>query len=652
MASDRGSAVPPDSADGRLIAGRYRLGARLGRGGMGTVWRARDELLGREVAVKELHFDDGLPERDIRLRRERTLREARTVAQLKHPHVIVLHDVVEQDGRPWLVMELVDGRSLADRVSAEGPVGPREAARIGVALLSALRTAHACGVLHRDVKPANVLVESATGRVVLTDFGIAQVSGGTTITETGSFMGSPEYTAPERMSGARTGPESDLWSLGVLLCAVLSGASPFHRDSLGGVLHAVVHDEIRPPEAARPLLPVVRGLLERDPDLRLDALEAERMLRTYLTTGRTPAARTGRGPGRPRSLPCQLPLPLPYPAADPLTDPPEDLPEDLPRTARAGRRAPCPGDMAALAAAAAGGLPPVDAVPPGRAGRRRGLWGHSRRHGHGDGGRRCHGGREGRGGRRHGGWGLACWHVACWGRGGWGPGGRERAGPRAPGDPAGGARARRAFAVALLVASVGAAGAGAVALVLHGDGHGSTAGAPPGAGGRPSAAPRLPEGPTGSAVPTAPAGYRTVTDPAGFVVAVPQDFTRSFEPPRVFYLSPDENIRLGVHIRDQERGGPAAAMRAADEDGPADYEGYRDGVVSATTYKGRPAAVWEFTWDGWTPDDAPRHTIDVAWDEAGRMYDVWVSAPLADRAQARRYFDTALATFVRTRPES
>ncbi|WP_223180587.1 serine/threonine-protein kinase [Streptomyces griseicoloratus] len=282
-----------EEAGGRVIAGRYRLQARLGRGGMGIVWQATDQLLGRQVAVKALPLDESLSASEARRRRERTLREARAVAQLRHPHVIVVHDVVEDDERAYMVMELVDGGSLADRVNAHGPVDATEAARIGVALLGALSTAHAAGILHRDVKPSNVLV-AEDGRVVLTDFGVAQVAGATTLTESGSFVGSPEYTAPERMSGAGTGPESDLWSLGVLLCAILSGSSPFHRDSLGGVLHAVVSEEIRPPAQAGPILPVVRGLLERDPGRRLGAAEAERMLRAFLATGRTPGASSSR----------------------------------------------------------------------------------------------------------------------------------------------------------------------------------------------------------------------------------------------------------------------------------------------------------------------------------------------------------------------
>ncbi|AIS00060.1 serine/threonine-protein kinase [Streptomyces glaucescens] len=286
-----------ERTDGRVIAGRYRLEALLGRGGMGLVWRATDQLLRRRVAVKEIAQDASLSPEESRRQCDRILREARAVARLSHPHVIVVHDVVVHDERPYIVMELIDGGSLADRISAQGPVDAHEAARIGVHLLGALRTAHAAGVLHRDLKPANVLIESGTGRVVLTDFGVAQVPGAATLTESGSFVGSPEYTAPERMSGAGTGPASDLWSLGVLLCTVLSGRSPFHRDTLGGILHAVVDDEIRPPQEAAPLLPVVAGLLERDPERRLDAAQAERMLRAFRETGRMPPPRgTGRTP--------------------------------------------------------------------------------------------------------------------------------------------------------------------------------------------------------------------------------------------------------------------------------------------------------------------------------------------------------------------
>src|SRR4051812_1064255 len=194
----------------RLIAGRYRLLSRLGRGGMGTVWRAEDELLNRQVAVKEVDLRGERSPEEREQQHERTLREARAVAQVRHPSVVGIHDVVEQDGEPWIVMELVDGVSLGARLAAEGPMAPREAAELGLAVLGALEAAHARGVLHRDVKPDNVLLERDTGRVVLTDFGIARLDGSATLTEAGAFLGSPEFTAPERTEGGPAGPEADL----------------------------------------------------------------------------------------------------------------------------------------------------------------------------------------------------------------------------------------------------------------------------------------------------------------------------------------------------------------------------------------------------------------------------------------------------------
>ncbi len=284
-----------------MVAGRYRIEGRLGRGGMGTVWRATDELLRRQVAVKELHLPDiGLTEVEAGDRRERALREARSVARIRHPHVVVVHDVVEQDGRPWIVMELVDGRSLADVLRDDGPLDPREAARICAAVAGALRAAHDHGIQHRDVKPANVLIERDTGRVVLTDFGIARVPGSATISETGSFVGSPEYTAPERMSGRGAGPESDLWSLGALLCAAVDGQSPFHRESIGEIVHAVAIDDFTPPATVGPLLPVVSSLLDRDPARRMAAAEVQTVLMAYAVTGAepdTPVLPNPEGPG-------------------------------------------------------------------------------------------------------------------------------------------------------------------------------------------------------------------------------------------------------------------------------------------------------------------------------------------------------------------
>ncbi|WP_424878562.1 serine/threonine-protein kinase [Streptomyces sp. SLBN-8D4] len=548
----------------RVIAGRYRLEARIGRGGMGVVWRATDQLLGRQVAVKEIPLDETLSAEDARLQRDRTLREAGAVARLSHPHIMVVHDVVEQDERPYIVMELIDGGSLADRISAHGPVDAAEAARIGADLLSALRAAHAAGVLHRDIKPANVLVESGTGRVVLTDFGIAQVAGATTLTETGSFVGSPEYTAPERMSGARTGPEADLWSLGALLCTVLSGESPFRRDSLGGILHAVVIDEIRPPAQAGPLLPVVRGLLERDPERRLDAVEAERMLRDFLETGRTPPR---RAPER-AYTPTQRDLPLRRPPA-----PERSRSGGLLASVRSRRGVPA----AALLVAVLAGAGVSAAVL---------LMDRDARDG------------------------------------------RTTTGSSAPGTPGGSAS--------------GSAGASSRE-TPGGSSQGTPGGSAPGSSVGSSTGTAEPA-PTAT-LPSAPSGYRVAQDPAGFALAVPDGFRREPQGERVFYLSSGETFRLGVKATDPQPGGPLGVMRRAAAKGPEANPGYRDGRVTSVTHRGHPAAFWEFTWDGFSAAEGARHTYDLCWEENGRLYDVWVSAPVGKVREAKEHFDVAVDTF-------
>lgn len=234
---------------GRLVAGRYRLLSRLGHGGMGTVWRAKDETVDREVAVKEPRVPEHLGEQERATVFERMRREARAAARLDHPAVVTVHDVAVVDGRPWIVMELVHGRSLGDALQ-EGTLDVREAARIGLEVLGALRAAHAAGVLHRDVKPDNVLL-GRHDRVVLTDFGIAQIEGETRLTDTGGFVGSPEYIAPERVLGRRPGPAADLWSLGVLLYAATEGVSPFRRSNTPATLQAVLNATPAPPAAAR-----------------------------------------------------------------------------------------------------------------------------------------------------------------------------------------------------------------------------------------------------------------------------------------------------------------------------------------------------------------------------------------------------------------
>jgi hypothetical protein len=244
---------------------------------MGTVWRAQDETVDREVAVKEPRIPDHLPERERANVFERMRREARAAARLDHPAVVNVHDVAVVDGRPWIVMELVRGRSLGAALQ-EGTLGTREAARIGLQVLGALQAAHTAGILHRDVKPDNVLL-GTDDRVVLTDFGIAQIEGETNLTDTGGFVGSPEFIAPERVLGQRPGPASDLWSLGVVLYAATEGVSPFRRSNTPATLQSVLNATPAAPNAAGgPLAEAIDGLLDKDPNRRPDAARVRALL--------------------------------------------------------------------------------------------------------------------------------------------------------------------------------------------------------------------------------------------------------------------------------------------------------------------------------------------------------------------------------------
>ncbi|HEU5332326.1 MAG TPA: serine/threonine-protein kinase [Actinocrinis sp.] len=268
--------------DRQMIDGRFELLEQLGGGGMGMVWRARDTMLEREVALKEVrHSGAGGPgdgSAAEQLMRERVLREARALARLHHPNVVTIHQIVDTPGLPypWLVMELVSGGSLADRLEA-GPLAPLDAARVGRGVLGALRAAHAAGIQHRDVKPANVLLRP-DGSPVLTDFGIAALQETTALTATGSLIGSPEYIAPERVRGEEGNPASDLWSLGMLLYVAVEGHNPLRRATSIATLAAVLDQPIPEPPHAGALGPVLAALLVRDPAARPDAEALDRML--------------------------------------------------------------------------------------------------------------------------------------------------------------------------------------------------------------------------------------------------------------------------------------------------------------------------------------------------------------------------------------
>ncbi|MFD9034056.1 serine/threonine-protein kinase [Streptomyces sp. NPDC059567] len=278
--SGAGSAAA--TAEGRLLSGRYRLGAVLGRGGMGTVWRAVDETLGRTVAVKELRFPNSIDEEEKRRLITRTLREAKAIARIRNNGAVTVYDVVDEDDRPWIVMELIEGKSLADAVREDGTLTPHRAAEVGLAILDVLRSAHREGILHRDVKPSNVLI-AEDGRVVLTDFGIAQVEGDPSITSTGMLVGAPSYISPERARGHKPGPAADMWSLGGLLYASVEGSPPYDKGSAIATLTAVMTESVDPPKNAGPLLEkVIYGLLAKDPAQRLDDAGARVLLRAVL----------------------------------------------------------------------------------------------------------------------------------------------------------------------------------------------------------------------------------------------------------------------------------------------------------------------------------------------------------------------------------
>lgn len=277
--------MPNETPSDRMLARRYRLHTQVGRGGMGTVWQAFDEVLGRDVAVKEVILPHGLTDEERDLQHRRTFREARTAARLAHSGVVTVYDVVEEDGRPWIVMELIKADSLDRVIKGQGTLDYRRAAKIGGQMISALHAAHEAGVLHRDVKPSNVLLAPGD-RAVLTDFGIATSTGDATLTATGLVMGSPAYIAPERARGKVAGPASDLWSLGITLYAMIEGKSPYERPEPMASLIAIITDGVPPSEKAGPLGPVIEGLLDKDPDTRLTAHEAGRMLDEIARDGR------------------------------------------------------------------------------------------------------------------------------------------------------------------------------------------------------------------------------------------------------------------------------------------------------------------------------------------------------------------------------
>ncbi|MGV9252489.1 protein kinase domain-containing protein [Streptomyces sp. NPDC003697] len=577
-----------------LAGGRYRLADSIGSGGMGRVWRAHDEVLHRAVAIKELTAALYVSDSDRAVLLARTRAEARAAARINHSAVVTVHDVLEHDGRPWIVMELVEGRSLADAVREQGSLEPREAARVGLWVLRALRAAHTAGVLHRDVKPGNVLL-SDDGRVLLTDFGIAQIEGDTTITRTGEVVGSVDYLAPERVRGHDPGPASDLWALGATLYTAVEGLSPFRRTSPLTTMQAVVDEEPAAPRGAGPLAPVIAALLRKDPAARPGAAEAERML-AEVAEGRRPGAAAPH-------LPAQATGPRAETATHPVTGTAATAPHHPatgPATAGAGYRVTGP--------TALGGPAFPAATAPGTSG--------------------------------------STYPVT--GPAGTGP---TTAGPRYA-APLPGRRRRRTLALVVVLAAL--FGGGTAVVVQKWDegrrgGDRTVTSPPPGPTPTASAtqgASRLPD------------GWVRRSDPYGFSIAVPgADWKRTVYDEathQVDYTPDDGEHFIRIAVDDSPDYADPHDHQADLEQQLQRLVAYRRVTLEANTYRDRPGSRWEYTWTALakdTPFPGPRRATEQTYiTRDGVEYAIYISSPAEDWPTTRRQFTAVLQSWRPDRP--
>jgi serine/threonine protein kinase len=519
------------SDEGRLVAGRYRLIDHIGRGGMGTVWRAEDEVLSRQVALKRLHVQPHLTDDELATLYERTRREARSAARIAHPNVVVVHDVVDDQGLPCIVMEYVPSTTLDALLKSGELLAPAEAARIGLGMIAALRAAHTAGVLHRDVKPGNVLL-GADGRVVLTDFGIAMTSGTSTLTKTGEIVGSIDYIAPERMKGRNSGPAADLWALGATLYQSVEGRPPFRKDTAVETAYAIVVDPLAPMKQAGALEPLIEALLAKDPAERPSMEETERALRVV----------TSQAPTQLQTQPLSQPRPRPRPA------PTRSLPTR-------------PSDPA-----------PVD--------------------------------NDGSGRRRN--------------------------------KDKGGRRKRRGLLLsAVAVIAAGSAVAGGL-YIAHRDSGSRTHGT--------EAAPT--STPISTPISTdVPKGFHLVEDKTlGASYPVPDGWKRTNpSSEQVTYTDPSRLVGLTIGTVNPAGPNPESHFKNIEANTKVNYSTYRKIRMERTTFQGKAAAVWEFTFKGQV---RTFRAIDLGFgQEGGREYDIYLSAPEARWDQYRPVFDKVKAGF-------
>jgi eukaryotic-like serine/threonine-protein kinase len=589
---------------GALVAGRYRLEAVVGRGGMGVVWLAGDELLHRKVAVKETVWPPQLGEAERDELCQRALREARTAARLDHPSVIRVYDVVEDDGRPWIVMPLVRYPSLSEVVREHGPLPPRRVARIGLQILDAIQAAHAAGVLHRDVKPGNVLL-GPEDQIVLTDFGMAIADGSTALTASGVLIGSPAYMAPERARGEPATRAADLWSLGATLYTAVEGRPPFDRKGALAILTAVVSGPPDPPIRAGPLWLVISGLLRKDPAKRLEAAEAGRLLRQAIGGGATtgiPSAET--------TLPLAV---AERPAAGAMAPGRPDRPRETTVAGQEARRTAGPAG-AVRGSALIPGLelrprPPPEvpgsAPPSGQDAE------------------------NGRGGRR---WlyavlggvvAAALLAVVIMALAQSGPGGHRLAAPAAHKSSAAHRHHQASRGSSAPPSPVTSASA--------------TSGTPGQAG------PTRPA-PGGSGAGPLPSGFVWYHDPTGFSIGVPQGWQVSHAGHLVYVRDPASSRFLIIDQTTHPKPDPLADWRQQEASRRYTYPGYHLIRLQAVHYpQAERAADWEFTYysDGQLVHVLNRNILA----STHHAYALYWSTPASEWQASFQYFRTFAATF-------
>ncbi len=691
--------MQPLADTGRVIAGRYRLQAPIGRGAMGVVWRARDQLLDRDVAVKEVHIADTLTDEERATAYQRTLREAKTAARLNHPAVVTVYDVAEDGGRPWIVMQLVRAQSLDQVLASSGPLSSRRAAEMARQLLSALSVAHAAGVMHRDVKPSNVLIGN-DDRAVLTDFGIATFQGDPKLTQTGMVMGSPGFTAPERIRGEDASPASDLWSLGATIFAAIEGHGPFEKR--GGAIttmSAIINEDAPEAPTAGALAPVIAALLRREPADRPDASAAARMITDVLPQlpDRPPGAPPGyeatalsasSRPASPGSVRPRTPLPGET-AVDYDAPAKQTMSKEPFGSSAANTGPPAGGEVSAAQTAPTTPQPVVGDAPSsgsspgswwqgsGSAARSEGAQAPDFSSWYDPSPRSGPAAQAGSGSAYPApqGYGAAAWAGSASppppGAPSWSGAGYAQAPPQGPRRPQ---RSGLRWKAAIAVLAIIGAGAGAATVVLLHQNHsgsphggptasGSVSGpatSPPGspvtspAGGLPPATLQIINAVNMPATGPLPTGWTTISQPsaanetAGFSIAAPttwKETTSGFQTYLRDPADPNTNILIDLTPHTYPNNMVQEATYIETQSIPH-FPGYHRVGLQATTIRNTPGSYWKFTWNNQGVQQEAIDLLFVLQTSAGpQSYALYMTAPKSKFDQERPIFDEQVETF-------